>query len=312
LGTLAYVGTRGERLFLNEELNPGINGVRLNPARGSIGARTNVGDSIYHGLQVDLRRQFSHGFLLEVAYTYSKSIDDGSEVFTNSGGSSYVQDPFNRAGDRGVSAFDRPHRAAITWVYSLPYRGNDAGWRGVTNQLIRTWTISGTAQLQSGAPDTIYFGGLDENGDLRTTNDRPDVANLGVPINLSDACLNSASCISGIGLVQSDGTYVDANTGAVGTRNQFRYVSVSGRPGNLGRNTYRNDWTQDYTVAAERIFPIPQTEHHQLEFRAEAINPANHPNPGLVSTNLLDPTFFNKDLVYTGGRTLNLWLKYRF
>jgi outer membrane receptor protein involved in Fe transport len=313
LGTIAYVGTRGERLFLNQELNPGINGDRLNPARGSIGARTNTGDSIYHGLQVDMTRRFSKGFLLEVAYTWSKSIDDGSEVFTNSGGSSYPQDPFNRRGERGVSAFDRPHRAAITWVYSLPYRGGDSGWRGVANQLIRNWTISGTAQLQSGAPDTIYFGGLDENGDLRSTNDRPDVANLSVPINLSPACLNSATCITGIGLLDpTTGTYSDANTQAPGTRNQFRYVSVSGRPGNLGRSTFRNDWTQDYTLAVERIFPIPHLEHHQLEFRAEAINPANHPNPGLVSPNLLDPTFLNKDIVYTGGRILNLWLKYRF
>ncbi len=312
LGTIAYVGTRGERLFVNQDLNPGINGARLNPARGSIGARTNFGDSIYHGLQVDLTRRFSKGFFLEVAYTYSKSIDDGSEVFLTSGGSTYPQDPFNRRADRGVSAFDRPHRASVTWVYSLPYRGGNAGWRGAANQIIRNWTVSGTAQLQSGAPDTIYFNGLDENGDLRATNDRPDIANLSVPINLSPACLNSTTCLTGIGQVQTDGTYVDANTGAVGTRNQFRYVSTMGRPGNLGRNTFRNDWTQDYTLAVERIFPIPHLEHHQLEFRAEAINPTNHPNPGLVSTNLLDPVFLNKDAVFTGGRILNLWLKYRF
>ncbi|MBV9676095.1 MAG: hypothetical protein JO185_07160, partial [Acidobacteriaceae bacterium] len=312
LTTVAYVGTRGERLFLNRELNPGVNGVRLNPARGSIGARTNTGDSIYHGLQVDLTRRFRNGFLLEVAYTYSKSIDNGSEVFTTAGGSSYPQDPFNLRGERGVSAFDRPHRAAVTWVYSLPYRGGDAGWRGMANQLIRNWTVSGTAQLQSGAPDTIYFGGLDENGDLRSTNDRPDLGNPSAPINYSDACLNSTSCITGVGSLLSNGTYVDYNTGAPGTRGQFRYIAVSGRPGNLGRNTFRNDWTQDYTLAVERVFPIPHLEHHQLEFRAEAINPFNHPNPGLVAPNLLDPVFLNKDIVYTGGRVLNLWLKYRF
>jgi hypothetical protein len=316
LATVAYVGTRGERLFLNRELNPGINGRRVNPLRGAIGARTNTGDSIYHGLQTDLTRRFRNGFMLEVAYTWSKAIDTGSEVFTSSGGSSYPQDPFNIRAERGVASFDRPHRGAVTWVYSLPYRGGDSGWRAVANQVIRNWTISGTAQLQSGAPDTIYFGGLDENGDLRTTNDRPDIANLNVPLNLSQSCMSSPTCITGIGLLQTTGPYAgsykDANSGAIGTRNQFRYVSVSGRPGDLGRNTFRNDWTQDYTLAVERIFPIPRLEHHQLEFRAEAINPFNHPNPGLVSTNLLDPVFMNNDIVFTGGRIVNLWLKYRF
>jgi len=312
LATVAYVGTRGEHLFINQELNPGLNGTRLNPARGSIGARTNGGDSVYHGLQTDLTRRFRNGLFLEVAYTWSRAIDDASEVFTTSGGSSYPQDPFNVHGDRGPSAFDRRHRGSVTWVYTLPYRGSDKGFRGVANYLARNWTFSGTAQLQTGAPDTIHFAGLDENGDLRTTNDRPDLGNAHAPINYSDACLNSPTCITGLGMAGPNGTYFDAKTGAAGTRDQFRYIQVSGRVGNLGRNTFVNDWTEDYSFAVERIFPIPHFEHHQLEFRMEGINPFNHPNPGLVSADLLDPTFLNKDIQYTGGRVVNFWLKYRF
>jgi hypothetical protein len=312
LATAAYVGTRGERLFLNQEYNPGVNNTRLNPARGSITARTNLGDSIYHGLQLDLNRRFRNGFLLEAAYTYSKAIDDGSEVFVSSGGSSYPQNVFNLRGERGVSAFDRTHRAVITWLYSVPYRGGYGGTHGLINQLLRNWTISGSAQFQSGAPDTIYFNGLDENKDLRATNDRPDLGNPLAPINYSDGCMNSKTCITGLGQLQPDGSLIDFNTGAPGTANQFRYIAVSGRTGNLGRNTFRNDWTQDWTLAVERIFPIPHLEHHQLEFRAEGINPWNHPIPGLVSVDLLDPTFLNRDLSFTGGRIVNLWLKYRF
>lgn len=255
LTTIAYLGTRGERLFLNQEINPGVNGVRVNPARGSIGARTNTGDSVYHALQAKLVCRFQHGFLLEVAYTYSKAIDNGSEIFVNSGGSSYAQDTFNLRAERGVSAFDRPHRGAVTWVYFLPSRSGDAGWHSVAYQLIRNWTVSGTAQLQSGAPDTIYFGGLDENGDLRSTNDRPDVANSRAPINYSNDCLNSTTCITGVGLLLANGNYVDYNTRTPGTRDQFRYIAVNGRPGNLGRNTFRNVWTRDYSLAVERIFP---------------------------------------------------------
>src|SRR5262249_39597374 len=145
-------GTRANHLFMNQDLNFGINGNRLNPARGAIDVRTNGADSSYHGLQLDLRRNFKNGFLLEAAYTYSRAIDNSSEVFTNTGGSSYPQNPLSVSADRGPTAFDRPQRLAITWLYSLPYRGH-----GMFAYLVRNWTISGTAQFQSGAPDTIYF-----------------------------------------------------------------------------------------------------------------------------------------------------------
>jgi hypothetical protein len=310
--TVAYVGTRSNRLFINQELNPGVGGVRLNPDRGSIGARTNGGDSSYHALQADLTRRFRNGLFFEVAYTWSKSIDDGSEVFTTTGGSSYPQDAFNIRGERGPSAFDRRHRGTFTWVYTVPWRASGSGYQRALNYVVRNWTISGTAQLQTGAPDTIHLAGFDENKDLRSTNDRPDLGNPNASINYSDTCLNSPTCISGVGQLMPNGSLVDFNTGAAGALNQFRYVVVNGRVGNLGRNTFVNDWTQDYAFSVERIFPIPHVEHHQLEFRAEGINPFNHPNPGVVSTDLLDPGFMNRDIQFRGGRILNLWLKYRF
>jgi len=209
------------------------------------------------------------------------------------------------SGERGPSVFDRPHRVALTWLYSLPYRGNNA-----FAYVLRNWSISGTAQFQSGAPDTIYIP-EDINGDLRAGNDRPDLGNIHAPINYSDACLNSPTCITGVGTYSSKGL-VDFNTGAVGSLSQFRYLVPASGVGNLGRNTFRNAWSQDWTLGVERIFPIPHLEGHQLEFRAEAVNPWNHPNPGLVSPNIEDPTFMNQSLAYTGGRSVFLWMKYRF
>jgi len=51
----AYVGTRGERLFLSQAFNPRINGgARVNPIEGPITVRDNAGDSIYHGCQFQL------------------------------------------------------------------------------------------------------------------------------------------------------------------------------------------------------------------------------------------------------------------
>jgi hypothetical protein len=119
---VAYVGTRGERLFLNEELNPGVNGVRIDPSRGSILARTNLGNSSYHGLDVSLDRSLGHGLMFRGAYTFSKSLDNGSDVFTTSGDTTRPQNLFNSGLEKGSSAFDRRHRAVIT--LGLPDAGS--------------------------------------------------------------------------------------------------------------------------------------------------------------------------------------------
>jgi len=57
----------------------------------SVVVRDNGGDSIYHSGQFSVDRKFSHGLLLRAAYTYSKLIDDGSEIFTSTGGSTFSE-----------------------------------------------------------------------------------------------------------------------------------------------------------------------------------------------------------------------------
>jgi hypothetical protein len=125
IADVAYVGSRGTRLFINEQLNPGIGGfdtlTRAFTNRGSVIARTNGGDSSYNSLQARLDRGFSRGLLLRFAYTFSKAIDNvNSEVFTTTGGTSVGSDPFNRRVDRSLASFDVPHRFVATFIYELP------------------------------------------------------------------------------------------------------------------------------------------------------------------------------------------------
>jgi len=88
--TINYVGTRSEKLFANQQYNyfgpTQANGFdptqRLNPTRGAIIARGNFADSIYHGVSTSVSHDFRHGLLVNGTYTFSKALDDGSEVFT--------------------------------------------------------------------------------------------------------------------------------------------------------------------------------------------------------------------------------------
>ena len=90
---VSYVGERGEHLFGTTEFNPYVNdffsGDRLINSRGRIVVRDNSGDSNYNGMWAELDRKMAKGFLLRAAYTYARSMDDVSEVFTTNNQSTY-------------------------------------------------------------------------------------------------------------------------------------------------------------------------------------------------------------------------------
>jgi hypothetical protein len=327
IATVAYVGTRGEHLYLNHELNPGVDSVRLNPDRGSIFARTNNGDSIYHALQTKVERSFKNGFLFRGAYTFSRSIDNGSEVFVTSGGSTRAQDQFSFRGDRGPSAFDRKHRAVFTWVYQLPQVHGDSGALRAVRFVTNGWQVSGTASFESGAPETINFGGFDQNGDLSGFNDRPSIGNPAVPINYSPACLDPAgTCNTGVGFSLDGVNFVDFNSSFgldpatgdfVAKATDFHYLAILGRNGSVGRNTFYNPGRQDWAMSVQREFKIHESQAFLL--RMEAFNPFNHPNLGggedgvpSVSGDIISRTFLDKSVTRVGGRSVKFFVRYSF
>jgi outer membrane receptor protein involved in Fe transport len=329
--TAAYVGTRGEHLFASQQYNPfdPNTGVRLNPALGDVAVRTNAGDSNYHSGQLTVDRKFSHGFLLRGAYTYSKFMDDVSDVFTTTGFSSFSQNLFDQKGDYGLSAFDRRHRFVATYIWDLPYVHNSSNLAGIVSQITRGWQWSGTFTVQSGAPETITDG-FDNNGDGRSP-DRPDLANAAVPINYSAACLTSnpatSTCNSGVGFSLDGVHFVDFNTNFggdpsggtafTGTKEQFHYVVINGQLGNVGRNTFIGPGQWFYNTSVQRSFKFK--ERNSLTFRMELFNVFNHPNlftdGGVNSYSLANANFMNVASTIgslNGERQIKFWLKYSF
>jgi outer membrane receptor protein involved in Fe transport len=262
----AYVGTRGIRLFINEQLNPGVNGVRLHPGRGSIVLRTNGGDSIYHSLQTRVERGLRNGLLFRFAYTYSKAIDDvNSEVFVTSGGASRASNPFDRRADRSVASFDVPHRGVLSFIYDVP-----GPKRGLLGQVAGLWTIGGIYRLQSGSVETPFVGGIDLNGDLENTNDRPAIANLNAPP-------ASVAILASLLGASSPTGYVDANGDPVNPANVRYIVDPAIRTNIAGRNTLRGNITNTMDLSLNKGFRLP-FEGHKLEVRFDFFNVFNHPN----------------------------------
>ena len=314
LVTAAYVGTRGEHLFVNQDFNPAF----VNPNFGLVTARTNGGDSIYHAGQLTVTHPFKHGLLVRGAYTYSKFIDDMSEVFVTSGLSSRAQNLSDQGADRGLSAFDRRHRLAIAYLYDLPYVHNDsnAAFR-VLNAITRDWQTSGTLAFSSGAPETIAVG-FDANGDVYA-NDRPSLGNPKVPINYSQSCLDPAgTCNSGVGFSLDGVHFVDFNSSFgldaqgnfVATKNDFRYVVTLGQNGNIGRNTFISPGTISNNISVQRTVKLK--ERYAFLVRGEFYNAFNHPNLGIPTLRLTSSNFGNLAQTINGGRTVILWGKFSF
>ncbi|HJT68077.1 MAG TPA: carboxypeptidase regulatory-like domain-containing protein [Pyrinomonadaceae bacterium] len=271
---VAYVGSRGLHLFLNEELNP-VNpatGKRIHTDRGPIQPRTNAGDSNYHSLQTRLERGIRSGLLFRFAYTWSKAIDDvNSEVFVTSGGSSRTSDLLNlfggRRADRSVASFDVPHAASLTFLYDVPSLSDNRFVRGVTSG----FTLSGIWRIQSGAPETAYLNGFDINGDGVATNDRPALNNPNAP-------RNSVAIFNDLCDVASPTGYCTNDFVTPIALNDARFVvDPNIRTGIVGRNTLRAPTLNRFDVSLMKSIKMPWLEDHRFEIRMDFFNVFNHP-----------------------------------
>ena len=170
------------------------------------------------------------------------------------------------------------------------------------------------------------------NGDGEGFNDRPSLLNPNAPINVSNACLNSATCATGIGFTDPlefgpglfDLEQLFFGAGGAGvllpvTPDQVKYVANAGQNGNVRRNTLILPGLETYNLSVIKNFKIPFREN-QLQVRADFLNAFNHMNAGQNTSiigygNLLSPGFGvlgPKDLTLDGGRSIQVWLKYSF
>src|SRR5207248_7221945 len=99
---------------------------RLNPNYGRLRQWQNSVNSNYNGLQAALRTQSWHGMTMNLAYTFSHSIDGGSgwhysatSANGQGAGDGFTTDQTKPGLDRGNAIFDVRHRLVINYVYEL-------------------------------------------------------------------------------------------------------------------------------------------------------------------------------------------------
>jgi Carboxypeptidase regulatory-like domain/TonB-dependent Receptor Plug Domain len=227
---------------------------------GSIGRKDQTASSNYNALEASVRRSIG-GLQLNLAYTYSHSIDNASSA--NDAGliNTYALNTF-----RASSNFDQRHTFTFAYVYDLPFFKKS----GLAHKVLGGWQWSGITLVQSGTPFSVYNKG---NGTI-APGDNAGVGNLNSQIDN----LGSLTAGSYPDLVGNPRTGVQ-NTPSPGfgplLYNPAAFVAPTGLTfGDAGRNILNNPWRTNFDMALIKHFPI--TESKYFEFRAEAFNVFNH------------------------------------
>ncbi|MCU0247908.1 MAG: TonB-dependent receptor, partial [Bryobacter sp.] len=108
---------------------PRVNNRRPDPRYLAVYNITNSAWTYFNSLRLEVRKRYSKGLLWQIAYTFGRSIDTGSDVTAGNPITEY-DGPIS---NRGLSDFHQQHRANFNWSYRLPWF---AGQRGFRNLLV--------------------------------------------------------------------------------------------------------------------------------------------------------------------------------
>jgi hypothetical protein len=133
----------------------------------SLYAWRSIGNSSYNAAQFLLKHPMAHGLQFDFNYTFSKSIDMGSDteqignnVFLGGPGDQ-IFDAWNPKLNRAISTFDTTHQMNSNWIAQIPY-GRGRSFGGGANRLAETllggWDLTGLFRWTSGFPVSVLNG----------------------------------------------------------------------------------------------------------------------------------------------------------
>jgi hypothetical protein len=266
-GQVAYVGTRGIRQQVSQELNyapigTGNAGRVLNRQFGRVAStllQAPFGTANYNSLQAHVSRRFANGFHAQASYTFSKAIAYNDEA--DSTLAFNIPNAFGR--NRSVTGYDRTHNLQAGFIAEFPF-GKDKRWAhdGISRRLLGGWQLNGLFSAYSGTPFSVTASGASLNAPTETQT--------------ADQVLSNVAILGGTGPGQS---YF--NPAAFAPVTSVRY-------GTSGLNILRGPGVVNMDMGLFREFSV--TEKVKVQFRAEGFNVGNTPhynNPGTNVSNAI-------------------------
>ena len=274
-----WVGASGTSLVRKRNLNqppPGPGAVderRPIPGYGDILLVEAEGTSRSHALQIRVERPRARGLWLRGAYTWGKSIDDGSAFLASEGNDNTPQWSARPDLERGLSDYDVRHRGVVAAIWEVPAMGSTA--------VGRDWQVSALLSVQSGRPFTP-----------RVTSDNSNTGNLG----------------GQFGYDRPD-EVPPGTAGAVGYGGRAFQIAAPYTFGSAGRNILIGPASASLDLAISKITRLGGTR--RLEARAEIYNLLNRTNLGLPDSFVDHPTF-GESLSAGPGRMAQVAVRFGF
>jgi hypothetical protein len=236
--------------------------VGLGPNFGSTTAQKSVGNSDYNALESTLRYIATKRTTILAGYTYSKSIDEASNLGEQT-------DPFNAALTRVISSWDMRQNLVASYTYTLPF---DQLFK--RNRLTGGWSLSGTTRFTTGFPVT-----------LSDDSDRSLLGSLGNGVN--NQLLDTPQMTAGP---------LDINTNPRNGLPEFNTSLFApetlGKLGNAARRSFYGPGIDNFDMQLSKTTAIAESK--SLEIRVEAFNVFNHAQfygPSSVDGQINDPSF---------------------
>jgi hypothetical protein len=109
-------------------------------------------------MQVNLQKQFSHGFQFQGAYTFSHAISNVNDPITPAAGNGNLpRNSLDLAAERGNSDFDIRHRGVVNFIYEPNIgRGRSHLSNGFAGRILEGWSLTGIISAQTGHPIDLY------------------------------------------------------------------------------------------------------------------------------------------------------------
>src|SRR5713226_2221912 len=217
------------------------------PVFSSIFAQDTIANSNYNSLQVSLEKRLSHGLQFEVAYTWSKSIDNASS-FEN------ILKPICNRCNRSLSLFDARHRVVLSYLWEPPV----PKYQGLKGKILNGWAESGITSFQSGFPVRIESS---NDSELMNSFDfeLPGKPDLVAPFHTFDPRTHG-------GYAFDPNSFLPPVQTASSTPLQLL--------GNSPRTLCCGPGIDNFDFSVQKIFPVGEGKH--FEFRSEFFNIFNH------------------------------------
>lgn len=213
----------------------------------AINAQENTGYAWYHSFQFTASKRFAKGYTVQGSYTLQKWMQAVN-----------LLNPSDLAPVREISDLDAPHRINISAVWSLPFgkgRALLSNANPVVSRVVGGWEVSGIWSIQSGFPlpfgNSIYYG-------------------------------NPADILLPLDQRSPEHWFNVAN---FETASAKQLLSNQLRTWPLRFSQLRGPRQNNIDIALIKQTRI--SEGKNIEFRAEALNAANHPyfpNPNMTVT----------------------------